>query len=76
MPYVLVTTQIRLVGHGDVILMGKIQKLYVHIYSLDFRTKYELFQESGPTIVGDEFSDTELMSYLGAVKKIEPGNNL
>ncbi|XP_021941144.1 GTP cyclohydrolase 1 feedback regulatory protein-like isoform X2 [Zootermopsis nevadensis] len=43
MPYVLVTTQIRL--------------------------------ERGPTIVGDEFSDTELMSYLGAVKKTEPGNN-
>jgi len=43
MPYVLVTTQIRL--------------------------------ETGPTIVGDEFSDPELMSYLGAVKKIEPGYN-
>jgi hypothetical protein len=43
---------------------------------LYFGTKYELFQESGPTIVGDEYSDPELMSYLGAVKKIEPGNNL
>ncbi|KAJ9578256.1 hypothetical protein L9F63_005526 [Diploptera punctata] len=43
MPYVLITTQIRL--------------------------------ENGPTIVGDEFSNPELMSYLGAVKKIEPGNN-
>lgn len=45
-------------------------------YFLYFGIKCELFQESGPTIVGDEFSDTELMSYLGAVKKTEPGNNL
>jgi hypothetical protein len=71
MPYVLVTTQIRLVGDGNVSL----RELYI-CEMLYFRTKYELFQETGPTIVGDEYSDPELMSYLGAVKKIEPGNNL
>jgi hypothetical protein len=43
---------------------------------LHVRNKFEFFQESGPTIVGDEYSDPELMSYLGAIKKIEPGNNL
>ncbi|XP_034234996.1 GTP cyclohydrolase 1 feedback regulatory protein-like [Thrips palmi] len=43
MPYVLVTTQIRL--------------------------------ENGPTFVGDEHSDPELMQYLDARKVTEPGNN-
>lgn len=43
MPYVLVTTQIRL--------------------------------ENGPTYVGDEYSDPELMHYLCAEKITEPGNN-
>jgi len=46
------------------------------IHLLYLRIKYELFQESEYTIVRDEFFDTELMSYFGAVKKIERGNNL
>ncbi|GCB67844.1 GTP cyclohydrolase 1 feedback regulatory protein isoform X2 [Scyliorhinus torazame] len=43
MPYVLISTQIRL--------------------------------ETGPTIVGDEHSDEELMRYLGAEKTTALGNN-
>jgi len=31
--------------------------------------------ESGPTIVGDEHADPELMSFLGAEKKQEVGND-
>ena len=31
--------------------------------------------ENGPTFVGDEDSDPELMQYLGARKITEPGNN-
>ncbi|XP_078089639.1 GTP cyclohydrolase 1 feedback regulatory protein isoform X2 [Mustelus asterias] len=44
MPYVLISTQIRL--------------------------------ETGPTIVGDEHSDEDLMNYLGAEKTTALGNNL
>ncbi|XP_075469546.1 GTP cyclohydrolase 1 feedback regulatory protein isoform X2 [Ascaphus truei] len=33
------------------------------------------FQEIGPTIVGDEFSDPELMQQLGAIKRTVLGNN-
>ncbi|XP_061405885.1 GTP cyclohydrolase 1 feedback regulatory protein [Lethenteron reissneri] len=43
MPYILISTQIRL--------------------------------ESGPTTVGDELSDPELMAFLGAQKVTELGNN-
>ncbi|KAL3874407.1 hypothetical protein ACJMK2_037427 [Sinanodonta woodiana] len=43
MPYVLISTQIRL--------------------------------ECGPTIVGDEYSDLELMQYLGAISVKSLGNN-
>lgn len=35
-----------------------------------------VFQESGPTNVGDEFSDPAVMSYLGARKTTMLGNNL
>ncbi|XP_055990229.1 GTP cyclohydrolase 1 feedback regulatory protein [Sorex fumeus] len=31
--------------------------------------------EVGPTTVGDEYSDQELMHYLGASKRNVPGNN-
>jgi len=44
MPYVLISTQIRV--------------------------------EVGPTMVGDEHSDPELMQYLGASKRSALGNNL
>ena len=35
-----------------------------------------MFQECGPTIVGDEHSDKELMDYLGATLDKALGNNL
>ncbi|XP_053330499.1 GTP cyclohydrolase 1 feedback regulatory protein-like [Spea bombifrons] len=31
--------------------------------------------EIGPTMVGDEFSDPQLMQQLGATRRILPGNN-
>ncbi|KAI5102148.1 GTP cyclohydrolase 1 feedback regulatory protein, partial [Silurus meridionalis] len=31
--------------------------------------------ETGPTMVGDEFSDANIMSYLGARKTLMLGNN-
>jgi hypothetical protein len=34
------------------------------------------FQECGPTIVGDEWSDPELMEFLGAKLINDFGNNL
>ena len=34
------------------------------------------FQECGPTICGDEYSDAELMEYLGAKLTKQLGNNL
>lgn len=35
-----------------------------------------VFQESGPTNVGDEYSDPVVMNYLGARKTTMLGNNL
>lgn len=35
-----------------------------------------VFQETGPTTVGDEYSDPAVMSYLGARKTTVLGNNL
>lgn len=35
-----------------------------------------MFQETGPTMVGDEYSDPAIMTYLGARKTTILGNNL
>lgn len=35
-----------------------------------------VFQENGPTNVGDEYSDPAVMNYLGARKTTMLGNNL
>ncbi|KAM9065354.1 GTP cyclohydrolase 1 feedback regulatory protein isoform X2 [Sarcophilus harrisii] len=35
----------------------------------------QIRMEVGPTMVGDEFSDKELMGYLGATKRNMLGNN-
>ncbi|XP_056666261.1 GTP cyclohydrolase 1 feedback regulatory protein [Monodelphis domestica] len=35
----------------------------------------QIRMEVGPTMVGDEFSDTELMQYLGATKRNMLGNH-
>lgn len=35
----------------------------------------QCYTENGPTYVGDEYSDPELMQYLCANKITEPGNN-
>uniref|UniRef100_A0A674EGT2 GTP cyclohydrolase 1 feedback regulatory protein n=1 Tax=Salmo trutta TaxID=8032 RepID=A0A674EGT2_SALTR len=34
-----------------------------------------VFQETGPTMVGDEYSDPAIMNYLGARKTTMLGNN-
>ncbi|XP_078419168.1 GTP cyclohydrolase 1 feedback regulatory protein isoform X2 [Cetorhinus maximus] len=56
MPYVLISTQIRLWAALDLLAD-------------------QSCGETGPTIVGDEHSDKELMNYLGAEKTTALGNN-
>lgn len=72
MPYVFVTTEIRLVrGKIDFQVVNfSIQLCAHHLFS-----PY-IFQESGPTRVGDADSDPELMEYLQAKLVSERGNNL
>ncbi|XP_063080122.1 GTP cyclohydrolase 1 feedback regulatory protein [Engraulis encrasicolus] len=46
----------------------------------EFRMPYMLIStqirlENGPTLVGDEYSDPDTMTYLGARKKVVLGNN-
>lgn len=43
-----------------------------YLYEIYFFT----LQESGPTFVGDEWSDPKLMEYLGASRIKALGNNL
>ena len=66
MPYVFVSTPIRLVSFSMYEKLG--------VLTINASTIF-LFQETGPCRVGDDDSDPELMSYLQARRVREPGVN-
>ena len=68
MPYLLISTQIRLVS---------VAVRRVRVWECMSRCLLLLCpQETGPTLCGDEWSDTDIMKYLGAELQPDSANCL
>ena len=76
MPYLLVSTQVRMVSQPlppSSLSCSSWEQLIIPFLT---QTHLKRLKERGPTIVGDETSDPELMARLDATKVTLLGNDL